>query len=148
MRLARNRTLMAAALALGLLGVACSNYGGDNGGGASTGAASSQPAGSTSGAGGGRVTCSQSAGTTTLTQSGFAFQPKTFSAKSCTTVTIDNKDSTTHTFTIDNSPINVTLPGPITSSAELALPPGTYTFYCRFHGSPDGSGMAGTLTVT
>lgn len=24
---------------------------------------------------------------------------------------------------------------------------GTYTYYCRFHGAPDGSGMAGTLVV-
>jgi plastocyanin len=25
--------------------------------------------------------------------------------------------------------------------------PGTYTFYCTFHGSPDGEGMAGTIIV-
>jgi plastocyanin len=25
--------------------------------------------------------------------------------------------------------------------------PGTYTFYCTFHGTPDGGGMAGTIIV-
>jgi len=141
MGLGRKRVLVAGVFAIGLLGAACSNYGGDNGGGGGTTAAASA-------SGGGSVTCDQSAGTTTLTQSGFKFDPTTLSAKSCTTVTIDNKDSTTHTFTIDDSPINVTLPGPAKGSAELALPPGTYTFYCRFHGSPAGTGMAGKLTVT
>ncbi|HEX9377486.1 MAG TPA: hypothetical protein VGB19_14780 [Actinomycetota bacterium] len=26
-----------------------------------------------------------------------------------------------------------------------AIVAGTYTFYCRFHGHPDGTGMAGEL---
>jgi plastocyanin len=26
--------------------------------------------------------------------------------------------------------------------------PGTYVYYCTLHGSPDGSGMAATITVT
>jgi plastocyanin len=146
MALGRIRILVAGVFALGLVGAACSNYGGDNGGGSGTSAAASQPA--ASGGGGGNVTCNQSAGNATVTASGFAFDPKKFSAKSCTTVTINNKDATTHTFTIDGSPINVTLPSTSTGTAELALPPGTYTWYCRFHGSPDGTGMAGTLTVT
>jgi plastocyanin len=140
MGLGRKRMLAVGVVALGLFGAACSNYGGDGGG------ASSQPAASASG--GGAVTCDQSAGSTTVTESGFKFDPTTLSAKSCTTVTIDNKDSTTHTFTIDNSPINVTLPGPAKASAELALAPGKYIWYCRFHGSPAGTGMSGNLTVT
>ncbi|MFL5798418.1 MAG: cupredoxin domain-containing protein [Actinomycetota bacterium] len=146
MGLGRKRMLAAGVVAIGLFGAACSNYGGDNGGSATTGGASSQPAASASG--GGAVTCDQSAGSTTVTESGFKFQPTTLSAKSCTTVALDNKDATTHTFTIDNSPINVTLPGGSKSSAELALPPGNYIWYCRFHGSPSGTGMSGKLTVT
>jgi plastocyanin len=142
MGLGRKRMLAVGVVALGLFGVGCSNYGGDGGGGATTGAASGQPAS------GGPVTCDQSAGSTTVTESGFQFQPTTLSAKSCTTVALNNKDATTHTFTIDKSPINVTLPGGSKSSAELALAPGNYIWYCRFHGSPAGTGMSGNLTVT
>jgi len=34
-------------------------------------------------------------------------------------------------------------PHPFTAPAE----PGTYPYYCIYHGAPDGSGMAGTLIV-
>ncbi|HEX2042579.1 MAG TPA: cupredoxin domain-containing protein [Acidimicrobiales bacterium] len=27
------------------------------------------------------------------------------------------------------------------------VPPGTYIYYCRYHGTPQGQGMAGTITV-
>jgi plastocyanin len=152
------RVLTGGALALGLLGAACSNYGGtDSVGGttapgpATSAPASSQPATTGSTGGGtatGGVTCNQSAGKAAMVQQNFTFAPPKLSAKSCTSVTITNKDSATHTFTIDGSPINVTLPGGSKNSAELTLPPGSYVYYCRFHGSPDGTGMAGKLTVT
>ena len=152
------RLLAGGVVGLGLLGAACSNYGGANAanGGASgtpPAPASSAPAttggttGGTSG-GGGAVTCSKSAGKASEVQQGFAFNPAKLSGKSCTTVTITNKDSTTHTFTIPGSTIDVTVPPGTTTTAELALKPGKYIFYCRFHGSPNGTGMAGHLTVT
>jgi len=149
------RMLAGGVLALGLVGAACSNYGGADttatGDGKTTAptkttAATSKPA--SSGATTGAVTCDTSPGKTAVTLEDFDFVPPKLSAKACTTVNLDNKGGATHTFTIDGSPINVNLPGGTQNSAELALAPGEYIYYCKFHGSPDGSGMAGTLTVT
>ncbi len=150
----RKRMLAGGVLALGLLGAACSNYGGADTTASTTGntkttaptkttAATSAPATTAAG-----VTCDTSAGTTKITAQDFEFVPPKLSAKSCTTVKLTNQGGATHTFTIDGSPINVTLPGGAPGEAELALAPGEYVYYCKFHGSPDGSGMAGTLTVT
>jgi plastocyanin len=151
------RTFAGGMLALGLLGAACSNYGGTNdltpapasSGAPSTSAPPATTAAGGTTSGGGTISCDKNGGgSVALTQQGFAFQPATFSAKSCDTVNVDNKDTAEHTFTVVGSAINVTLPGGSQNSAQLNLPPGTYIFYCRFHGSPDGSGMAGKLTVT
>jgi plastocyanin len=157
MTLGCKRLLAGGVVALGLLGAACSNYGGAaaassiGAGGTTPAPASSTPAtsggGSTSG-GAGTVTCAKSAGKASDVQQGFAFNPAKLAEKSCTTVTITNKDSVEHTFTIPGTAINVTVPPGSSSTAELALKPGKYVFYCRFHGSPDGTGMAGHLTVT
>lgn len=162
MTLGWKRMLAGGAVAVGLLGAACSNYGGASaasslgGSGTPPAPASSAPAtsgggttgGGTTGGGAGTVTCSKSAGKASEVQQSFHFHPPTLSEKSCTTVTITNKDSVTHTFTIPGTAINVTLPPGSSASAELALKPGKYIFYCQFHGSPNGTGMAGHLTVT
>jgi plastocyanin len=162
MSLGWKRMLSGGLLAMALTGAACSNYGGTNGlvgssaapgssaaatsAGAKTSAPQSTSAPASSSA---TVSCDKnSGGTFSVTQQNFNFQPAKFSAKSCTTVKITNKDSFEHTFTIPNTTINVTLNGGSSSTAQLALPPGTYVYYCRFHGSPDGTGMAGKLTVT
>ena len=148
------RVLAGGVLAFGMLGAACSNYGGTDGGtttpaktsaGTKTTAPTSEAPTTAKTTG---ESCADSAGTAAVVQQGFAFVPAKLTAKECTTVNISNKDTATHTFTIDGTPINVTLPGGSKNSAELALLPGDYVFYCRFHGSPEGTGMAGTLTVT
>ena len=124
---------------LGLLGAACGGGGGGGGGGTTAG-------GTTTGGGG--VNCSSGGSSAqTVTQQGLMFHPATFSVKSCSVVTISNKDGILHTFTIANSPVDVSLAGG-TKTATIALPPGTYTFYCTIHGSPNGTGMAGKITVT
>jgi plastocyanin len=159
MTLGWKRMLAGGVFVIGLLGAACSNYGGaDNVTPSPPAPASSAPAptasgttggGTTTGATtGGAATCDKSTGETAVALEGFAFKPPNLLAKACTTVNLSNKDTATHTFTIDGSPINVTLPGGADNSAELELAPGTYTYYCRFHGSPDGTGMAGKLTVS
>ncbi len=164
MTLGWKRMLAGGMVALGLLGAACSNYGGAS---AANAVASGTPApassvpvtsggttggGETTGgggtSGGGTVTCSKSGGKASEVQQGFAFNPDKLSEKSCTTVTITNKDSTTHTFTIPGSTIDVTVPPGSSTTAELALKPGKYIFYCRFHGAANGTGMSGHLTVT
>jgi len=160
MGLGWKRTIAGGVLALGLVGTACSNYGGaSNVTGASaapqspapatSGApASSAPPATTAATTGSSVNCTKAEGVVALTTQGFAFQPAKLSAKSCTTVKITNKDQANHTFTIDGSTVNSAIPPGGNTSATLELAPGTYTFYCRFHGSPDGTGMAGKLTVT
>ncbi|MCA1727814.1 MAG: cupredoxin domain-containing protein [Actinobacteria bacterium] len=62
---------------------------------------------------------------------------------------LTNRGQATHTFTIPETDVDVqlapggeqTLPGP------SPVPPGDYVFYCRFHGSAAGGGMAGTITI-
>ena len=160
MSLGWNRMLAAGALALGLVGAACSNYGGvtttssapapASSAAATTGgtATTATPASSAPATSSATVSCDKnSGGTAAVTTQNFTFSPATLSAKSCTTVNLTNKDGFTHTFTIPGSAINVTLNGNGSGTAQLALPPGNYIYYCRFHGSPDGTGMAGKLTV-
>ena len=161
MTLGWKRMLAAGVLAFGLLGAACSNYGGVTTGSSAPAPASSSaattgtnattapPPASSAATSSATVSCDKNGGgTVAVATQNFQFQPPKVSAKSCTTVNLTNKDSFTHTFTIPNTTINVTLNGGGSGSAQLALPPGTYVYYCRFHGSPDGTGMAGKLTVT
>ena len=86
-----------------------------------------------------------------LRTSGFAFDQTELHAHVGETVALrlDNSDNTTHTFTIDELGVDVSmLPGE--SSVALFRPtqPGTYTFYCKPHYDPTtGQGMHGTLIV-
>jgi plastocyanin len=145
----------------GLALAACSSGGGDNNNPTTTGggSTSSSTTGSTSAGGsttaatsGGGSNCSDVSANADfqVVMKNFAFNPNCIIAKNTQKLDLENDDSATHTFTIDGTPIDVTMdPG---SQQELdapgsSLPPGTYTFYCRFHGSPDGSGMAGKITV-
>jgi plastocyanin len=81
----------------------------------------------------------------------FSFDPSCIIAKNTQKLDLENDGNTAHTFTIVGTPVDVTLqPG---DTKELAAPgsalkPGTYVFYCKFHGSPDGTGMAGKITVS
>ena len=47
----------------------------------------------------------------------------------------------------DANPLVAADPG-WTSVKKTFTQAGTFTFYCEIHGNPDGSGMAGTITVT
>jgi plastocyanin len=66
-------------------------------------------------------------------------------------LTLENTGSNSHTFTLDGTSIDVEVPGGETQNLEPpgeALAAGTYTVYCRFHGSADGSGMSMELRVS
>ena len=84
----------------------------------------------------------------TVTQNNFLFTPSNFSVKSGSTITVkDANAGTSHTFDIDCTPISI-INGPGQShQVKINIPPGTYRFFCEFHGTPT-SGMHGTLTVT
>lgn len=80
----------------------------------------------------------------TVTIQGLAFHPNCFTAKSSASITIENKDTVTHTFTIDGTPVNVTINPSSTFNGESAgLAPGTYPFHCSIH-----TQMTGTVIVT
>jgi len=82
----------------------------------------------------------------TVTQNNFQFAPTKVTVASGSTITVQNQNGTTpHTFTIKSSPIDVVNDHGQSSDVTIDLPPGTYTFFCRFHVS---LGMKGTLTVT
>jgi len=73
-----------------------------------------------------------------------AFTPDCFAAASASSITIENKDSVTHTFTIDGTQVDVTIDGGETFNGESAgLDPGTYPFHCKIHSS-----MTGTVIVS
>ena len=73
-----------------------------------------------------------------------AFTPDCFAAASASSITIDNKDSVTHTFTIDGTQVDVSINGGETFNGESAgLDPGTYPFHCTIHSS-----MTGTVIVS
>src|SRR3954452_3572207 len=96
------RTLVGGVLALGLVGAACSNYGGANdvtaasstpqsAAPATSGApATTAPRATTAATTGSSVTCTKPEGVAAVTTQGFAFHPAKLSAKSCTTVKITN----------------------------------------------------------
>lgn len=127
------RTRLAAALAaLLLLGAACGgdDDGGDENGG---GAGETSATGATGGDGGG----------TTLQTVNFSFSPSTLEVASGDEITLENAAADTpHTFTVDDTDIDVELSPGASSSATIDLDPGEYAFHCRFH-----SQMTGTLTV-
>lgn len=118
--------VVAFVLALGLLLSACSS---DNGGGSGD---TSGPA--TTGGGGG--------GTTIVAQD-FAFSPDSVDVSAGqVTLTVENKDSTEHTFTLDDDSSNTDLPAGETVTVTLDLS-STVGWHCTIHPS-----MTGTLNVS
>jgi plastocyanin len=136
------RKTMAMLFVAGLVLAGCSSGGNDNTTGTTSG-------GSTSGGG---ANCSDVSADPDfqVAMKDFEFTPSCVIAKNTQKLDLENDGNTAHTFTIVGTPVDVTLqPG---DTQELAAPgsalkPGTYVFYCKFHGSPDGSGMAGKITV-
>jgi plastocyanin len=141
------RKMLIALVALtALTGAACGGGGNDNGG--STGGAS---AGATGGATGGTTGCTAANATDltgddpfVVTIQGLAFHPDCFAAKSASSISIVNKDTVTHTFTIDGTQVDVSIPAGQTFNGESAgLAPGTYPFHCKIHKT-----MTGTVIVS
>ncbi|HEY7283159.1 MAG TPA: cupredoxin domain-containing protein [Actinomycetota bacterium] len=85
-----------------------------------------------------------------VTMKNFEFDPSCIIAKNTQKLDLENDGSVSHTFTIVGTPVDVTLEAGKTQELDApgsALKPGTYVFYCRFHGHPDGTGMAGHITI-
>ncbi|HUM70967.1 MAG TPA: plastocyanin/azurin family copper-binding protein, partial [Chloroflexota bacterium] len=85
----------------------------------------------------------------TIGMANFAFQPKEITVAAGTAVTWVNQDAgPRHSATAADNSFDT---GLFDAGKEATLTfdtPGTYVYYCLLHGSPDGSGMAATITVT
>ena len=136
------KTLVAVIALTTLAGAACSS---DNGG--STGATGTTGAtGATSAAGCKAKDAVDLTGDDpfVVTIKDLAFHPDCFSASSASFITIENKDSVTHTFTIDGTQVDVSIDGGQTfNGGSAGLEPGTYPFHCKIHSS-----MTGTVIVS
>jgi plastocyanin len=152
----RKMLLMTVAL-LALTSVACSS-GDDNAGatgainttGAATGTSGTPGTTGTTGATGSESGCTAANAVDlsaddpfTVTIKDFAYDPPCFVAASTSTITIKNKDGTTHTFSIDGTQVDATIDGLTTFNGESpGLAPGSYDFYCKIHPT-----MTGTVIV-
>jgi plastocyanin len=135
-------------LALAWLGAACTG---------SPGVAGTSPgASATSGAGhngygggtqGGTVSGSPSQIQVQVQQGvgGLIFSPSKLSVKRGTQIIVTDPGSFQHTFTIPGQGIDIVNDPGQFQTVAITIPPGTYTFVCRFH---QAQGMRGTLTVT
>jgi len=133
----RLRGIAVGVVVLAFVVTACSssndgNAGGSNGGGG--GAVATTPAGGGTGGGGGA--------TASVTAQNFAFSPDSVDVSSGTVkITVTNKDSTEHTFTLDDGSSSTNLdPGKtVTITLDLSK---TVGWHCNIHPS-----MTGTLNV-
>jgi plastocyanin len=138
------KVFIAMVAVIALTGAACSSSNSSDTGGSPSGATTGA-----SGATGSGCTAATAADLTgddpfTVTIQGRAFHPNCFAAKSASSITIQNMDSVTHTFTIDGTQVDATIPGGTTFNGESAgLAPGAYPFHCKIHPT-----MTGTVIVS
>jgi len=117
-------------------------------------ACSSSSSSSSSSAAGGATTSPAAAGTDVSGKTTFAIDAQDFSfspnaltgsAGQSLSITVTNKGSATHTFTIDSENVDVELAPGDSQKVTVTFPEsGSVEFYCKFHVS---SGMKGTLQV-
>jgi plastocyanin len=106
----------------------------DDSGGTATSAAGSA---TTAASGGGQ------ANTVKVTVSGSAFHPTTAEANAgVVDFDVTNEDGVSHTFTIDDTDVDIALDPNGSGTAETQLEAGTYQWHCSIHSS-----MTGALTV-
>jgi plastocyanin len=83
-------------------------------------------------------------GGTVVTANNFAFTPNEVTVASGDTITARNGNPITpHTFTVEETDIDVSLAAGSSEDVTIDLDPGEYGFVCTIHGQ-----MTGTLTVT
>jgi plastocyanin len=120
------RGTILAVVTLALMTAACSSK--------STPSGTTSPAATSGGGGGG--------GSTTITAQNFAFSPGSVNVSSgSVTLSVTNKDSTEHTFTLDDGSSNTNLDPGKTVSITLDLTK-TVGWHCSIHPT-----MKGTLNV-
>lgn len=90
--------------------------------------------------------------TKTVTLQGNSFVPAGVTIDAGDGITWTNEDVNDHTVTFEELPFDEELNGCLAplgcEGVELTFDePGTYAYYCRFHGEPGGVGMAGVVSV-
>jgi plastocyanin len=85
--------------------------------------------------------------TLTVLMVNFNFEPQNITVKVGTTVTFVNQDKAPHTVTADGQEFDTGTIEPNNSAQITFNKPGTFKFFCDFHGGPGGQGMSGTITV-
>ena len=76
------------------------------------------------------------------------FVPRNIEVSSGSTVTWTNDGDVPHTVTADNGSFESGNLDPGDSFETEFTQPGTYSYYCEYHGGPEGQGMSGVVTVT
>lgn len=77
----------------------------------------------------------------------YVFSPKTLTIEAGDTVVWENDTDAPHTVSSDNG---VFESGNMNEDQKFSFTftkPGTYPYYCKYHGGPGGQGMAGTVVV-
>jgi plastocyanin len=97
---------------------------------------------------GGVATAAPARQATTVDAGDDFFEPRNLTVRAGTTVQWTNMGQRPHTVTADNGAFNS---GNLNSGQGFSFTfstAGTYPYYCEYHGSRGGQGMAGTITVT
>ena len=76
------------------------------------------------------------------------YDPVDVEVEAGTTVTWTNNGDLPHTVTADNGSFESGNMDPGDTFEQEFAEPGTYSYYCEYHGAQGGTGMAGTVTVT
>jgi plastocyanin len=95
----------------------------------------------------GKTTMSAPAAAATVTLSNFQFGPKVVRIKAGGEVTWEVKEGT-HTVTADNGSFESPTLSAGKKYSHTFPTPGTFKYYCSFHGAKGGHDMAGTVIVT
>ncbi len=82
-----------------------------------------------------------------ITISNFSFRPGSLTVKAGTTVTWRNAEDSPHTVTADDGSFASGTLGLGDSFSFTFDQPGTYDYYCEFHGASGHTGMSGTIVV-
>jgi plastocyanin len=71
------------------------------------------------------------------------FEPASVEAASGDSLTVANEGSALHSFTINQSDVDVDVQPGGSEEVSISVDPGDHSFVCKYH-----QGMSGTLTVT
>lgn len=93
------------------------------------------------------VAAAPPAATVEVAAADFEFQPQSVTINAGDTITWTNTGAAPHTATASDGSWDSGNLDPGQTFSRTFDTPGTYNYYCRYHGTPEGTGMAGTIVV-